>query len=172
MSDLLHIPGDDIIRPRFTIQSPLTSEQATEALRLGLKKIDCPVRGRVIPDFASLMLPEHDREMWSPWLTVSIEVAPDGNGCLLRGVYGPAPGLWTLFMFLYTILGFSAIGILFYGLVLRTLGQPAGILWLVPVLIAIFLTLWLVAMIGQRLSRHQMNTLHRFVENSLGLVIR
>lgn len=140
-------------------------------LREGLKRIDSPVRGRVIPDFASLMLPEPQREMWSPYLTVSLEPGPGGQGSLVRGVYGPAPGLWTLFMFLYTTLAFSAFAVLIYGLVLQTLGERSAILWLVPVLLALFVTLWLVASVGQRLSRHQMKTLHDFVEECLGMRI-
>lgn len=171
MSELFRLPGDEFIRPRFQVPCPLSPAEATARLKEGLKHIECPVRGRVIPDFASLMLPEQEREMWSPYLTVSLEKGPGGQGSLVRGVYGPAPGLWTLFMFLYTALLMSAAAILLYGMVLRTLGERSSILWLVPVLLALFVTLWLVASVGQRLSRHQMKTLHDFVEQSLGMRI-
>jgi hypothetical protein len=171
MSELIRLPGDDFIRPRFQVHCPLSTEEATLRLKEGLKRMDSPVRGRVIPDFASLMLPEPEREMWSPYLTVSLEQGPGGRGTLVRGVYGPAPGLWTMFMFFYTALALSATAILIYGLVLRALGEESSILWLVPILLALIVTLWLAASLGQRLSRHQMTTLHQFVEQSLGMRI-
>lgn len=162
------IPGETLIRPRFETVIPMPPEAVTLALQAGLSDPHCPVRGRVIHAFVTLTLPDKDRAIWSPQLTLSYGPEPDG-GTRLRGVYGPAPGLWTLFMFLYTVLLTTSGILLVYGLVLRQLQLDAGVLWLVPVLLALFAGLWVAASVGQRLSRHQMATLQSFVRQCLDI---
>ena len=49
-----------------------------------------------------------------------------------------------------------------------TLGRPSGILWLVPVLLAVLLSVFLVSYFGQRLGHDQMERLHNFLEDCLG----
>lgn len=161
------IPGETLIRPRFETVIPIPPEAVTQALRAGLSDPHCPARGRIIHSFATLTLPDKDRAIWSPQLTLSYGPDPDG-GTRIRGVYGPAPGLWTLFMFLYTVLLTTSGILLVYGLVLRQLQLDAGVLWMVSVLLALFAGLWLAARVGQRLSRHQMAALHGFVGRCLG----
>ncbi len=162
------IPGDILIRPRFETVIPMVPEAVTQALRKGLSDPHSSARGRIIHSFVTLTLPDKDRAIWSPQLTLSYGPEPDG-GTRIRGVFGPAPGLWTLFMFLYTVLLTTSGILLVYGLVLRQLDQDAGVLWLVPVLLVLFAGLWLTASVGQYLSRHQMATLHGFVRQCLGI---
>jgi hypothetical protein len=51
------------------------------------------------------------------------------------------------------------------------LGQPARILWLLPVLLLCFLGLYLIAQAGQRLGRPQLLVLHEFIERCLNTPI-
>ena len=53
------------------------------------------------------------------------------------------------------------------GLSLWSLGNSAGILWFVPVLVFLFLSLYLVAYFGQKLGHKQMGNIHRFIEKCL-----
>ena len=54
---------------------------------------------------------EGKREYWSPHLHLELE-PKDDNGTHIRGLFGPEPTLWTLFMFLH----FMVAGIfVFYG---------------------------------------------------------
>ena len=67
-----------------------------------------------------------------------------------------------------TLLGVALMIVIMVGLSLRSLGEPAGILWLVPILILVFLSLYLVAYFGQKLGHKQMTSLHRFIERCVG----
>ncbi|MEJ2006204.1 MAG: hypothetical protein P8X57_14845, partial [Cyclobacteriaceae bacterium] len=51
-----------------------------------------------------------------------------------------------------------------FGMSYWTLGKSIMILWWVPVLAVLFLTLYLVAYFGQRLGRDQMTILDRFLK--------
>jgi H+/Cl- antiporter ClcA len=45
-------------------------------------------------------IPDTKREYWSPHLHLELE-PKDNNGTHIRGLFGPDPTLWTLFMFLH-----------------------------------------------------------------------
>lgn len=169
MGERLHIPGDELIRPRFSVVSELNEHSVLVALNNGLKNPNTTVRGRAIPGFATITLPPDERTLWSPQLTLMYGPAEDPQKTLIRGLFGPAPGIWTFFMFLYIGLGFIGMCLLIYGLVLRTLGEAANVLWIVPLCLAAIMGLWLVARTGQRLARHQMHVLRDFTTQTLSL---
>jgi hypothetical protein len=69
-------------------------------------------------------MPDGKREYWSPHLHLELE-AKDTNETHIRGLFGPEPTLWTLFMFLHFMVAgifviFSAIAYSNYMLKLPT----------------------------------------------------
>ncbi|MEO9854176.1 MAG: hypothetical protein ABJH72_17745 [Reichenbachiella sp.] len=158
------------IRPRFRIETSLTPAEIETKLSKSVSEDQESVGGKVIPGHATLTLPERDQHYWSPQLTLSFEEA-EGQ-CLLRGMYSPRPAVWTMFVLFYSVVAFASLVISIVGYSKWSLGQSAGILWLVPVLMVIFLSLYLVSYTGQKVGRKQMITLHNFVEETLGINIR
>ena len=159
------------VRPRFQIETEYTITELAEKINLGLQRGNAPCKGRVNPTYATLYLPYEEQHYWSPRLTLTLEETENG-GSLLRGLYGPRPAVWTMFIFFYAIIGFAMMVIGIIGLSHLTLGDPAPILWLVPVLGVVFLSLYLVAYFGQKLGHDQMVILHQFMEESTGLEIQ
>lgn len=81
-------------------------------------------------------MPDSKREYWSPHLHLEIESKDDG-GTHIRGLFGPEPNLWTLFMFLHFMVAgifiiFSAIAYSNY-----VLKQPATMDLIVMLLMVI-----------------------------------
>ena len=128
------------------------------------------INGSVIDGHATLSLPQKDQHYWSPQLGLSFESSETGS--VLRGLYGPRPEVWTMFVLFYSIIGFAALVAMVIGYSNWTLGQSAQILWAVPALIVVFLTLYLVSYFGQKMGRKQMIDLHTFVEQALHIKIR
>ena len=157
------------IRPRFQVVVPYSPERVLKKVRAGLKKEGATCRGKAVHGFASLRIPDDDRHYWSPQLSVMVEEDENGEGSLLRGLYGPAPNVWTMFVFFYSALGFFLLFVLLIGSSNLSLGEPAGILWWAPVLAVLILTLYLVSYFGQKLGHDQMETLHTFLEECLGI---
>ncbi|WP_420582333.1 hypothetical protein [Reichenbachiella sp.] len=149
---------------------PQPPEKIAIQLEDGLKANDHGIYGTVIDGHATLSLPKRDQHYWSPQLNLSFESSDNGN--VLRGLYGPRPEVWTMFVLFYSMIGFAALVILVIGYSNWTLGQSAQILWAVPVLTVIFLTLYLVSYFGQKMGRKQMIELHTFVEKTLNIKIR
>ena len=146
---------------------PLSLDEITSHIRSGLKKENAPCQGNIKKDFITLQLHPEEQHFWSPQLTLSIEKTQDGS--LLRGLYGPRPTVWTMFVFFYTAIGFSVLIIAIVGMTNKMFDEPSNILWWLPVLIVLFFSLYGVAYKGQKLGHDQMVKLHQFLEATVGI---
>jgi len=159
------------VRPRFKLETTMRVDELTQKLTTALEKEEAPCQGRInSTGFGSIMLPVGQQQYWSPRLTISMEETD--NGTVLRGLYGPRPAVWTLFVFFYALIALAIMVIGTIGMSRISLDKSGVILWWIPILLATFLTLYLVSYFGQKWSRDQMVTLHEFLEKSTGLEIR
>ena len=157
------------VRPRFEVESEMTVEEIADKIKAALKEDNARCKGNIYPGYARVFLPAEEQHYWSPMLTLTLEESE--NGSVLRGLFGPRPTVWAMFVFFYAVIGFALMVILIIGLSHWTLGMSTAILWWVPVLLAAFLSLYLVAYSGQKLGKEQMHILHQFIEKSTGLEI-
>lgn len=157
------------VRPRFQVTSPDTTDDIEERIREGLAAEGAPCVGKVYSGYVSLQLPLEEQHYWSPRLTVTLEELEEGS--LVRGLYGPRPAVWTMFVFFYSLIGFALVIVSIIGMANLSLDKSGAILWLVPVLIIAFLSLYLVAYFGQQKGHDEMVVLHTFLEESTGLNI-
>ena len=157
------------IRPRFQVISPDTTDDIEERIRVGLGAEGVPCVGKVYSGYVSLQLPLEEQHYWSPRLTVTLEELEEGS--LVRGLYGPRPAVWTMFVFFYSLIGFALVIVSIIGMANLSLDKSGAVLWLVPVLIIAFLSLYLVAYFGQQKGHDEMVVLHTFLEETTGLNI-
>ena len=170
MSHGSHLPPF-AIRPRFEAELPVKQADVIQKLKKGLTQPDAPCIGLATTGFATIKLPEKDRHYWSPQLSVMLEDLEEKEGTLLRGLYSPAPAVWTMFVFFYAIIGFALLVIAIIGFSRLSLDMSAPILWWLPDQCILLLSIYLVSFFGQKLGHDQMETLHTFLEQSLGLEI-
>lgn len=157
------------VRPRFKVALSKSPDLVKNCLQSELSQAEKNVYGTVIDGHATIHLPKSDQHYWSPQLTLSFE--PIAQGTLLRGMYSPRPEVWTMFVLFYAIIGFAALIISVVGYSRWSIGQSAAIVWVVPVLLGVFLTLYLVSFFGQKMGRKQIVDLHTFVERALDVKI-
>ncbi len=161
-----HLPPFTV-RPRFKVSIDSSIAEFSEKINHGLDQVDAPCKGRVNKEQMTLYPHPEKQHYWSPQLKLSIEEIE--NGTILRGLYGPRPAVWTLFVFIYSFLGFAAFIIGIVGLSNASLGKSASILWLFPVLIIIVASLYLVGFFGRKLGLNEMVMLHQFLLDSTGV---
>lgn len=153
------------IRPTFTIRLAASADEVMTTLRGRLQEseyADCSKsKGRC----ADLFLEKSERRVWSPYLTIQVEPTEDGS--MVRGRYAPHPEVWTLFVFLYAVVGFLALMGLMLGFVQWQSGLVPWGLWGCYVGIPGFFLLYLISAAGQRLSAHQMEKLRGRMEHLL-----
>lgn len=154
------------IRPRIRVESNFSAEQIRKIISKRLDDPGTSIEGTILSNYGTIFPKQEDQHYWSPQLTFTIEETQEE--CLIEGLYGPQPTVWTMFVFFYAVIGFVALIISMIGLSYWSLGKSTSILWLVPLLILLFMSLYLVAYLGQKIGHRQMINLHHFMEECLG----
>ena len=153
------------LRPRVKIISKLKKDEIIDRIK---NKIDDPnteCSGWAKEGYALICAPENEKHIWTPQLNLQIDESNEGTE--VRGVIGPSSSVWTAFAFTFSILGFAAFVAIFWGLSQMSLDHSAEILWAVPFLLLLILGVYILARIGQKLSKNEVHHLKDFVESAL-----
>lgn len=151
------------IRPRFKIAVETSAERLQTELKAKLEQENATCIGFVNNSFGTISLPTKEQHYWSPQLSFTFEEAEeDENQLIVRGLFGPRPNVWTMFLFFYAVIIFIILIISVIGLSYWSLGKSMMILWWIPLLLIIYGSLFLVAYSGQKLGHKQMETLNDF----------
>ena len=153
------------LRPRIKIISKLDKNEIVSRIKKKVEDSNTSFTGWAKGDYALISVPENEKRIWTPQLNLQIENHEEGTE--VRGVIGPTSNVWTAFAFTFSILGFIAFVALFWGLSRLSLDYSADILWIVPIVLILILGVYILARIGQQLSRTQVMELRKFVESTL-----
>lgn len=149
------------VRPRFSLELGEDPDVVMQRLRDRLP--DCPdCTGVSVGRHAELFVPEADRRVWSPWLSVT---ADEGDrGAVIRGRFAPHPSVWTLYLFLAFALGFALLVGTTWGYAQWATEVTPWALFAIPLVVVSAGLLYLASQIGQRLGHDQMDHLRSAVE--------
>lgn len=153
-------------RPKFKITSSRNVIDIVRLLADALEKTSLPVEGKVFNSHGLLRIKPEQQHYWSPQLSISFEETED-NQTIIRGMYGPNPSVWAIFLMGYILLGLGIFFMTMIGLVRMNLKLDASILWIVPFLMGGTFILWLVAQTGQKVGAEQTFMIHHFFEESI-----
>ncbi|MDF1697984.1 MAG: hypothetical protein P1U56_19205 [Saprospiraceae bacterium] len=156
------------IRPRFEIYSKYEVEELKTIMKTALASEDAPCTGKVRFGYVSMYPNDEDKHYWSPHLSVTIEKDESGNGSILRGLYGPFPAVWTMFVFVYAIIALAIVIALVIGFANMSIDESSAILWAVPFLVLLFASMYYVSYFGQKKGHDQIEDIHHFFENCIG----
>lgn len=153
------------LRPRIKIISDLRQSEIIEKIKNILDDKESHFTGWAKEGYALITVPENEKKIWTPQLNLQIEELDEGTE--VRGVIGPSANVWTAFAFTFSFLGFIAFISLFWGLSRLSLDYSAHILWLVPISLLVIIGVYILARVGQQLSRNQVKELMSFVDSAL-----
>ncbi len=157
------------VRPRFKQETSLNEQEIRLQLEEAIAKSNdlCSISSN-IPGYITLRIKPEDRHFWSPQLNLTFEEKEDEPGItLIRGLYGPNPQVWALIFFSYATLGVVAFFMLMIGLSQWSLGKGAGVLWGMPIVLALVAGLYFISQFGQKLGADQTYRLHHVFEEAL-----
>lgn len=158
-----------IIRPRFLISTDLSIEELEELLKRAIKRQTHPCYGSVSYGYAVIKISKKLQHFWSPQLSISME--QEGSKTTVRGLYGPKPSVWTMFIFFYSIIGFSTLIVLMVGLTRYSLDKPIEIIWLVPVGLLLIVGIYFGSAAVKKIGKEQLQILHHFFESATNLKV-
>ena len=153
------------IRPRFKIETPVSITAIKERLQNKLNDPRVPFTGTIASNYVIINIPEEQSHFWSPRLTLDCE--ENGNKTIIKGMFGPRPVVWMMFMGFYLAAMFLMFVGLMWGGAQWSLGmKPTGLIFS-AIGAVIFILAYISALFGQKLSEKQMHDLRDFLEDTL-----
>ncbi len=137
------------IRPNFAL--PAADDKQVVMDRLRGRLADCPLcTGVSVGRHVEMFIPEDERRIWSPWLSVSAEDSNEGS--TLRGRFGPHPHVWTWYLFCAFGLAFGCLVGVSFGYAQWALERTPWALLSLPFCLLAGAGLYGVSLLGQRLG--------------------
>jgi hypothetical protein len=157
------------IKPRFKLQ---TQEGKNSMLDLILThaNADDSVKVSSHTNQIKLMLPFTERHYWSPVMNLTCEWDDYDKKTYIRGVIGPNDKVWTMFTFFY--IGIIMIGMFggVFSLVKWQIHDDSTWLFVIPLCLFIFGSIFSTVKFGKRKAHTQMLHLLRFLRRAVDSV--
>ena len=156
-----------LLRPRFSKQIHIKPEEVINRIHSYLKKPNRPVDGTIMENRIHFKFPPESRHYWSPQL--NLEVIEEGGNTLLRGLFGPDPKVWSMFLFIYSGIGFIGIIGLLFGLAQWNLGITPDALWIALGSVFLEIIFYFIARLGKKIAAQQMTLLQKELSSIIGM---
>ncbi|MCL7755023.1 GTP-binding protein [Polaribacter sp. Z022] len=151
------------LRPRFTIDLENSKELVLKRFSDEFKKEQTTYKGSIVDGHIFIRVSKKEEHFWSPQLHLEI-IEKTNKSSLLKGLFGPKPQVWTLFMFVHFVIGISFLG---FGVMLYSklsLNEPIVLPVIMMVFLPLFWTLlYFLGKIGKSTGKQQMEGLHDFM---------
>lgn len=163
---LMEFSNDIVLRPRFSFELNELPEKVLNVFEQTTETQHDFIVSR-IDDHLFIRIPKHKQHFWSPQLHLEIYKIEE-QPTVLKGLFGPKPAVWTLFMFLHFTVGtlFTSAGIWVYSSI--SLKTP----FIIPLVTMILLfILWFVlyfsGRLGKEAGKKEMKALQFFMYGTL-----
>ncbi len=154
------------IRPRFSLKINCDPEKAMFHIINSLPK-DPTVNGVRSTKSVFIKLPKEKQHYWSPEITVRIEKQDHLNYTNVHCLIGPRQAVWAMFSLIYAaiIIVISFAGM--FGMVQYQMDGYSPWLWVIPIGLLTFSTVFITSKMGQKKGRDEMLHLVSFVYHKL-----
>jgi hypothetical protein len=153
------------LRPRFTIDLNEAKDVVLKRFSNELQNENSKVSLHIVDDHIFISIVKKNDHFWSPQLHLEI-IEKTSETSILKGLFGPKPQVWTLFMFVHFVIGFSFLAfcvILYTRMSLnKSLFFPILMMIILPL---IWVLLYFLGKIGKSTGKNQMKDLHNFMQS-------
>jgi len=158
------------IRPRFEFAIKHSKEKALKIMSDALDNTNKRIEGVIIGNHVMLDVIKEDRNFWSPQMNFRFTIDDDEPSVTkVKGIIGPRPATWTLFMFFYFLIGTIGFLLSSYGLSKWSLEEYSITIWAFPILLVVMATAFIAGKIGEGLGKDQTRLLTSFLDESINL---
>lgn len=158
--------NETILRPRFSFEIDQPNELVLSSFEDSKKSQSKFIVSR-IGNHVFIRVPKTKQQISSPQL--HLEIIPiSKNKSTVKGLFGPSPTIWTLFMFLHFIIAVLATGICVWIYTKWTLGRSFD-LQIVSIIILLFIwiILYFIGQSNKKKSIPKMLEQHHFMRDIL-----
>ncbi|MEZ4791998.1 MAG: GTP-binding protein [Gelidibacter sp.] len=155
-----------VLRPRFKMELNHPNEEVLKALDEA-KCIQSDFILSRVGDHVFIRLPKHKQHFWSPQLHLEVNEI-DSKSCMLHGLFGPNPTVWTMFMFVHFFVAGMFITFGIWSYTNWRLGNSYGIqIGLMILMVLVWIGLYLAGRLGRSKGKPEMYLLHNFMSETL-----
>ncbi len=164
----MSLENEIILRPRFKLKINTDNQKALLAFEK-VKKEQTDFVVKRVDNHVIIRFPKEKQHFWSPQLHIEIDEEGEKKS-IIRGLFGPSPTVWTLFMFFHFIVGGLFIGFavwaysnwsLRYSYSLQVTGMIA--------MVVLWLVLYIAGRMGKAKGKPEIKQLCTFLEDTLDL---
>lgn len=153
-------------RPRFKVYTKASKEELIALIQKHLQLSHQTIGGYANKEFAMVRLRKEKDKYWAPQLQIRWEKDEDHpQQIVVRGIIGPRPNIWTMFMFFYGFAGALVITLGTYAISEYIVKGESYWIWAVPLGLLIALVTYLAAKFGQKLAKGHLQILYQFVDD-------
>jgi len=159
--------SDIYLRPRFKMNFEESHQNLIEKFKDISKNKTCKF-GIVISDGHVIIdIPVEENHFWSPQLNIEIEQF-EGHKSIVKGLFGPKPQVWTMFMFIHFAMAFIFIGSSIMAYVQWTLKSDYKVALITTLALPIlWIVMYFLGRLGKKTGHKQMDELHDFMIETL-----
>ncbi|WP_196890209.1 GTP-binding protein [Aureivirga sp. CE67] len=155
--------GSDIyLKPRFRFEINKEKEQLIENFKILKKDPNCNYPIKVVDNHIIVDIPHESNHFWSPQLHFEI-IDGEEKLSLVKGIFGPKPNVWTMFMFIHfaVAFAFTVFFIIFYTEWSLDKDYTISLSFMIGLPI-LWCVLYILGQLGKRTGRSQMIELYQF----------
>ena len=150
------------LKPRFKIERAESKRVIIEKFKNEFAQGRSKFSGKIVDHHIIIDVPKEEEHFWSPQLHAEVDET-EANNTIIKGLFGPKPTVWSLFMFIHfgVALAFSVFLVLLYTR--WSLEQDYKFAMLMCLIMPIlWFALYFLGRVGKKKSRHQIEQLHRY----------
>ncbi|MEZ4858540.1 MAG: GTP-binding protein [Flavobacteriaceae bacterium] len=161
--------GEEIVlRPRFQFSLEGNPEDALNAFER-VKNNTEDIVITLVDQHVFLKIPKHKQHFWSPQLDLEIACFEEGKTSL-KGLFGPKPAVWTMFMFFHFAVASLFIGFGIWAYTNASLDTPYLLpLVLMGLMVVVWFMLYMAGRMGKQAGKKEMLKLYGFMKKTLQL---
>lgn len=151
------------LRPRFSIEYDRKISDVLQTVFQNIENVKTDYKTKVSDNHFFIDVADTDAHFWSPQL--HFEIVEEENRTKIKGLFGPKPQVWTLFMFIHFAVAtaFFGFSILFYVNNRLNKNIVFSVVMLVALPIVWFL-LYFLGQIGKERGKKQMDGLKEYMK--------
>ena len=160
----MQISNEIVLRPRFSQSLNKSSKQVFEAFK-STKNNQYTIRINILDVHVFLKIPTVQQHFWTPQLHLEV-LENNLTSCTVKGVFGPNPKVWTLFMFFHFVTAslFLGFGVWTYSNWFLDTSFTTPLL-LMFLMIIVWISLYVGGRPGKQKGLKQMHQLYGFMNS-------
>ena len=157
-----------LLKPRFKMKFDESSEHILTKFKDNLKNKDCKYCSKQSGNHIFLDVPKAEEHFWSPQLQIEVIEDKEENKTIVKGILGPKPQVWTLFMFFHFILALAFIVFFIMFYVKWSMEKDYQFYkYMLIALPLVWIVMYFIGQFGKKIAYKQMVELDDFLKDTL-----